>query len=285
MDGTKFSTATVPDSPPSSERRKLNRWTIAIVVIGILIVGILFSLIYYSTAIVSTRRFSFSPPNGSYSSLTISDVDGLIHVLPWPQSSILINGTLSAKGLGSSLSTIILTNSTSNNDLFFKANFPTSAGILFSQTFTAFINVYVPSTIRFDSVQITNVNGALQIDSINSTTIWATTVNGNISVDCVYCANAKLESTNGNVTGTFATLVNKGSYNLTATNDNINFTAPASSSFQLNATVLNGSIYCYGTWCPNTTATNQRSLTHTFNGGNASVNLSSVNGQITITGT
>jgi DUF4097 and DUF4098 domain-containing protein YvlB len=254
---------------------------VAIVIIGILIVGILFSLIYYSTAQLSSKTFSYTPSEGSYDSLTISDVDGLVTVIPWSQPIFLINGTLTAKGLGSSLSSITLSNSSSNGNIVFKAMFPVSAGILFSQTFTAIINVYVPSTIRFNSVQVTNVNGGVQVNSINSTRVAITTVNGNVSVGCIYCANATLSSTNGNVTGTFASLISKGSYNLTATNDNINFTAPASSSFKLTANVLNGYIVC--PICSGTTS--QKSFTQTFGTGAANVNLDSVNGQITITGT
>jgi hypothetical protein len=267
--------------PPVSGTRKINRWTVAIVTIGILVVGALFSLIYYSTAQVSSKSFTYAPPSGSYRSLSISDVDGLVAVKPWSQPWILINGTLTAKGLGSSLSTIALTNSTTNGDLFFKAYFPASAGILFSQTFTAAINVYVPSSARFETVQVTNVNGGIRLDSINSTTVDLKTANGNIQFDCVYCMNATALSTNGNVTARFATLVTKGTYNLTTVNDNISFTAPSSASFKLSAMVMNGSIYC--DIC--TSGVIGKTVTQPFNGGAAAVNLSSINGQITITGT
>ena len=271
--------------PPDSGKRKLNRWTIAVVIIGILVVGVLFSLIYYSNAQISTRTFSYAPPDSSYNSLSISDVDGTVTVQPWLQSSILINGTLTAKGLGSSLSTITLNNSTANGSLVFKASFPASAGILFSQTFSATINVYVPSSSQFESVQVTNVNGAVRLNNINSTTVAIKTTNGNIQLDCAYCFNATAVSTNGNVTGVFATLLSKGIYNLTAANDNIIFTAPSSSSFRLSATVLNGSIYCDLTGCPGPSSLAEKTLPHSFNGGEAEVNLDSINGQITITGT
>src|SRR4029077_14995073 len=185
----------------------------------ILVVGILFSLIYYSTAQASSKTFSFSPPEGAYNSLTISDVDGLVTMIPWSQPVILINGTLTAKGLGSSLSSIILSNSTSTGNIVFKAMFPVSAGILFSQTFTALINVYVPSALLLNSVQVTNVNGGVQVNGVNSTRVVLTTVNGNVFVDYIYCASATLLSTNRNFTGTFASLASTGSYNLTATND------------------------------------------------------------------
>lgn len=139
--------------------------------------------------------------------------------------------------------------------------------------------------MRFGIVQVENVNGGVKINGINSTDVTVTTVNGNVFVDCVYCAQTTALSTNGNVTGRFTALASGGFYNLTATNDNVNFTAPNSSSFQLTATVLNGSVYCYMTGCPSTQTSGQRSLKQTFGTGSASVYLNSVNGQITLTGT
>ena len=256
----------------------------AIIIIGILVVAVLFSLIYYSTAVVSSKTFSYTVPpdsQGSYKSLTVSDVDGLITVLPWSQSAILINGTLTANGLGSSLSSIKISNSSTDGNVLFKAEFPANTGILFSQTNTATIHVYVPSNIRFSSVQVANVNGKAQLNAINATNIGVATVNGNVTVDCRYCLNVALKSTNGNVTATFGSLATQGSYNLTATNANVNFTTPSSSEFKLTATVLNGYIVC-----PSCSGTSQgKSLTQTFGSGSANVTLDSVNGVITVTRT
>ncbi len=281
-----IASATAPTiGPPESGKPTLNRWTLAIVVIGLLVVGVLFSLIYFSTSQVSSETFSYSPPRdpeGSYNSLAISDLDGLVVVRPWSQPTILINGTITAKGLGSSLSAIILSNSSSNGNVILKANFPIGGGILFSQIYTANITVFVPSTVQFSSVQISNVNGGVRLDGANSTSVSVITVNGDIFVGCTYCMNTTVMSTNGNVAGTFTTLVSKGSYNLTATNANIDFTAPSSSSFTLSARVLNGYITCL---IPNCVSNSKASLTQTFGTGDARVNLDSVNGQITITGT
>lgn len=284
MDFHRSSTQPTTIGPPTSEKKKLNRWTVAIVVIGILVVGVLFSLIYYSTALVVSKNFSYSVPKdqqGSYRSLTVSDVDGPVTVQPWSQSTILINGTLTARGLGSSLSTIAISNSSANGDVVFHAAFPASSGLLFSQTYSATINVYVPSTLRFDAIQVSNVNGRAVLNSINATQLIATTVNGNVTVSCSFCQKTALMSTNGNVTATFSSLATQGSYNLTATNANVSFTSPMSSSFKLSATVLNGYIVC--PICNG--STNQKQFTQTFNGGSATVHLDSVNGQIAITGT
>ncbi len=90
-------------------------------------------------------------------------------------------------------------------------------------------------------------------------------------------------STNGNIAATFTVLIPEGSYNLTAPNANLNFTAPSSASFRLSASDLNGSIQILG--FPGMFTTTQTSFNHTFGTDGASVNIKSVNGQITITGT
>jgi len=70
---------------------------------------------------------------------------------------------------------------------------------------------------------------------------------------------------------------------LTAPNANLNFTAPSSASFRLSASDLNGSIQILG--FSGMFTTTQTSFNHTFGTDGASVNIKSVNGQITITGT
>ncbi len=271
--------------PPEPGKTTLNRWTLAIVIIGFIIVGALFSLIYFSNTQVSSKTFSYSPPpdaDGTYSALSISDVNGLVTVVPWLRPNVLINGTVIARGLGSSLSTVNLSNSSSNGDVAFHAMFPANAGF-FSQSYSVNVNVFVPSTIRFTSVQVSNVNGGVRIENLNSTTVDLKTMNGAVSVRCVYCLNVTAASTNGNITATFATLVDRGTYNLTATNANMSFTVSSSASFRLSASVLNGFIQVSG--FPDIITTNQTSLNHTFGTDGASVNIKTVNGQITITGT
>ncbi|OLB45862.1 MAG: hypothetical protein AUG17_03850 [Crenarchaeota archaeon 13_1_20CM_2_53_14] len=272
--------------PPEPGKTTLNRWTLAIVIVGFIIVGALFSLIYFSTAQVSSKTFSYSPPpdaDGTYGALSISDVNGLVTVVPWLRPNVLINGTVIARGLGSSLSTVNLSNSSSNGDVAFHAMFPANAGFFFSQSYSVNVNVFVPSSTRFTSVQVSNVNGGVRIENLNSTTVDLKTVNGAVSVGCMYCLNVTATSTNGNITAKFATLVDQGSYNLTATNANMAFTVSSSASFRLSASVLNGFIQVSG--FPDIITTNQTSLNHTFGTDGASVNIKTVNGQITITGT
>ncbi len=260
----------------------INLWVLAIIIAGILIVGTLFSLIYFSTAQVSTKVFSYSPTpssNGSYKSLSIFDVDGLVKIVPWSQSTVFINGTVTARGLGSSLSIVNITSSTNNGDVMFRASFPTSGGFFFSQNYGVSVNVFVPSTIRLDSVEVSNVNGAVEARNINATATSLTSVNGALSVSCVYCKTLNALSTSGNIAGSFSALATGGAYNLTTTNANIGFSAPTSSSFKLTAT---GSVSCTFPGC---NISGQGPLSQTFRSGAANVILTSTYGSISISGT
>ena len=268
--------------PPRPRRAPVNRWVLSITIIGILVVGVLFSLIYFTTAQVSTKNFSYnSPPDsgGTYKSLSVSDVDGLVTIQQWPQHAILINGTITARGLGSSPSIVNINNSTNNGDVLFRASFPVSGGFFFSQSYSVSVNVFVPSTIRLASVQVSNVNGGVRIQNLNATDVRVTSVNGALSIGCLYCQNLTAVSTGGNISGSFSTLVTLGSYNLTTTNANISFSAPNSSSFKLTAS---GAVSCLFPGCK---ASGQGVLAQTFGGGSASVRLTSAYGQITISAT
>ena len=229
----------------------MNLWILAIVIIGIVVIGILFSLIYYSTAQTATKSFSYNPQpaqgnGGTYSSISVSDVDGLVSIIPWTKTTITINGTVTARGLSSSVSVISFRNSSINGNVIFQALFPTSTGFFLSQSYTVSINVFVPSTIRFASVQVTNVNGGVRINNLNASSVSSTTVNGLESLTCLYCGNVTLTSTNGSISASFPALVSNGAYSLSATNGNLALTLPSTSSFRLQATVVNGGILVSG---------------------------------------
>ncbi len=265
----------------------MNLWILAIVIIGIIVVGILFSLIYYSTAQSTTKTFSYNPQpaqgdGGTYTSISVSDVDGLVSIIPWNKTTVVINGTVTARGLGSSVSAVSFRNSSINGNVIFQALFPTSTGFFLSQSYSVSINVFVPATIRFASVQVINVNGGVRINNLNASSVSSTTVNGLVSLSCPYCGNATLTSTNGSISASFVVLIGNGTYSLSATNANLALTIPSTSAFRIQATAVNGSILVSGF---NGLVSGQTRLTGTVGTGNATVTLTSVNGQITITGT
>ncbi len=261
-----------------------------IVIIGILVIGFLFSLIYLSSVDVSSKTFSLSEPvsqgggsNGPSNSLVISDVNGAVNIAPWSQSTVLINGTVTAKGLGTSPSAVGLTNSSTNGNIVFRAAFPNTASFFLSQSYTVNVDVFVPSTIRFSSVEATTENGGVRVTGLNATVASITTVNGLVSVNCLYCDNVTTSATNGSVSASFAALVNGGWYSMSTVNGDVTMTLPALASFKFTASTVNGSVQSPGLSVTILTQSANH-LSGIVGTGSANVNLSTVNGQITITG-
>lgn len=257
-------------------------------IIGITAIGGLFALIYYTGAQVETQSFTYAPsrlPNTIFTSIQVSDIDGPVTITTWTQDQYLINGTLTAKGLGSLLSTFKLSNSTHNGILSFNASFPVNPGFFFSQSYTASINLYVPASMRFDSIQVSNTNGKIQIHNLNATTVDLNTINGAVSLECVYCLKATVESADGAISVTALNPITQGIYNLTSTNSSVALTLPNTSSFKATASVENGTIGSIQVLNLPGATSSEKYLSQTFGSGGATVNMSSVDGQITITGT
>ena len=292
MEG-QFSTGTPPGTTitrPIPEKRKFNRWIIAIVVLVIVVMGILFGLIYQSSVIVSTKEFSYSASgsqgsNGSYT-LQIANVNGAVRLTSWGQDSFLINGTITAKGLGSSPSQVTLAESNSTDTVTFQAMFPNNAALLISQTYSVKINVYVPASVRIGKLVVDNANGLVQASSLNVTGASLSAGNGDIDFSCSSCGSGgfSAETTNGNIAGTFSTPITSGNYTMLSQNGNVNVNVPSSSSFKLTASLVSGTIQTPNLTLSNETKTTTQ-LTGTVGTGKANVILSTVVGDITITGT
>ena len=254
---------------------------------GIIVISGLFALIYYTNAQVETQSFAYTPPISSrtLSSIRVSDIDGPVTITTWAQDEYLINGTLTAKGLGSSLSTFKLSNSTDNGVLSLNASFAVNPGFFFSQSYTAAINLYVPTSMRFDSIQVSNTNGKIQIHNLNTTRLNLNTVNGAVSLECVYCLNATVESADGAILVRALNPLTQGNYSLTSTNSNVALTVPNTSSFKATARVENGTVGSIQVLNLPGATSSEKYLSQTFGSGGATVNMNSVDGQITITGT
>jgi len=275
-------------APPRLGKVGWNKWIIAIVLIGIVAISGLFTLIYYTSAQVETQPFSYNPSilqSGNFSSIILSNIDGPVTVKTWSQNGYLVNGTLTARGFGSSLSIFKLSNSTDNRVLSFNASFPVNPGFFFSQSYTASINVYLPISIRLDSIRASNVNGEVQIHDLNATTLNVNTVNGAVIVNCSYCLNVVVRSADGAISVTSLNPLTAGNYNLTSTNSSVSLTVPNTSSFKVTATVENGTVGSIQVLNLPGATSSEKYLSQSFGGGSASVNMSSVDGQITITGT
>lgn len=257
-------------------------------ILVVVVMGILFGLIYQSSVVVSTKNFSYSPPKNpsGYYTLEIANVNGAVTIAPWKQDTFLINGTITAKGLGSSPSQVNLVNSTVSGSIIFQAQFPSNAVFLISQTYSVKISVFVPMLVQIGKLVVDNVNGLVQASSLNVTAASFSVENGDVSFSCARCGGGgfSVQTTNGNIAGTFSSQITSGNYTMLSQNGNVNVNVPSSSSFKLTASLVSGTIQT-----PNLTLSNQTKtttqLTATAGTGKANVMLSTVVGDITITGT
>ena len=274
---------------PIPEKTSFSRWIIAIVILVIVVMGILFGLIYQSSAVVSTKNFSYSiaahQPSNNYT-LQVTNVNGAVTLASWAQDSFLINGTVTAKGLGSSLTQVNLINSSTGGNIIFQAISPNNAVFLVAQTYSVKINVLVPLSVRMSKLVVDNVNGLVQTSSLNVTGASFSSENGNIDFGCLNCGDGgfSAHTTNGNIAGTFSTPIIRGNYTMATQNGNVQVTIPSASSFNLTAFLVNGNIQTTNLALSSQTKTSTQ-VTATVGTGTAYVRLSTVNGQITITGT
>jgi len=273
---------------PIPEKTSFNRWVIAIVILVIVVVGVLFTLIYQSSAIVSTKNFSYSTAANQAINYTleVTNINGAVTLAPWGQASFLINGTVTAKGLGSSPAQVTLVNSSMNGNIVFQAQFPNNAAFLISQTYSVKINVFIPLSVHISKLVVGNLNGLVQATSLNITGASLSSANGNIDFSCSNCGKGSFsaQTTNGNIAGTFSTPITAGNYTMSTQNGNVQMAVPSSSSFKLTASLVNGNIQPTNLVLNNQTKTSTQ-VTATVGTGTAVVKLSTVNGQITITGT
>ncbi len=252
--------------------------------------AILFGLIYQSSVIVSTKDFSYSASasqeNNGFYTLQIANVNGAVTLAPWGQDSFLINGTISAKGLGSSPSQVNLAESNTTGSITFQALFPNNAVFLISQTYSVKINVFIPLSVRIGKLVVDNVNGLVRASSLNVTAASFSAENGDIDFTCSSCGSGgfSAQTTNGNVGGTFSSPITNGNYTMLSQNGNLNVNVPSSSSFKLTASLVSGTIQTPNLTLSNETKTTTQ-LTATAGAGGGNVILSTVVGDITITGT
>ena len=273
---------------PLPERTNFNRWIIAIVILVIVVMGILFGLIYQSSAIVSTKNFGYSTPadQGVDYTLQITNVNGVVTFESWSQYNFLINGTVTAKGLGSSPGQVNLVNSSLNGNIILQAIFPNNAAFLISQTYSVKINVFVPVSVQLGKLAVDNVNGLIQANSLNVTSASFFSENGDIDFNCSLCGNGgfSARTTNGNIAGTFSTPVIGGNYTISTQNGNLQVSVPSSSSFKLTASLVNGSIQTSNLVLSQEIKTSTQ-IAATVGTGTGNLRLSTVNGQISIKGT
>ena len=275
---------------------------IVVAVVAVVIAGIV-ALVLGPTFSVTKQNFTpYSTPvsqnSSSPSSLTVVDTNGGVTVTPWSQTNLLINGTITARGVSANPNSITFIKSNQSGEIVFQAVFPSRSSFFLSTSYTVDINVYTPSSYQFRTAQATTVNGDVKFSSITASTVSVTTTNGqvsassvtassltltatngNIDFTCISCTNVIATTTNGSVTANLPLLVAGGTYTLAATNGDIGIKLPAAGSFKITPNYTNGSVSSQ-----DLSANLTNHVTSTFGLGSAVIVATTTNGSITVTG-
>src|SRR6266702_2187524 len=281
--------------------------TMLVVIILVVVVGAVVAVVAASLFLgpsLSVTKKSFTPYQSSVSqssnnpsSMTVSNTNGGVSVSSWSQAYVMINGTVTARGFGSSPDAITFVESNSSGNIVFQAIFPAS-NFFFGASYSVDIHVYAPASAQFNTVQIvtvtgdlhvssisassrtlTHTNGAITSTNIRATTMTATDTNGSVNLACTLCGSATVTTTNGSVTIELLTLSLDGSYIVTSTNGNVNLTLPAVASCKITPSTTNGSVSASGLGVQLT-----NHATATIGTGSAIVDLTTTNESITVTG-
>src|SRR2546425_6995228 len=144
------------------------------VVVGAVVAVVAASLFLGPSLSVTTKNFtpyqSSVSQSSNPSSMTVSNTNGGITVSPSSHSYLKVNGTVTARGFGSSPDAITFVESNSSGNIVFQAIFPAS-NFFFGASYSVDIHVYTPASAQFNTVQIVTVNGNLQVSSISTSSL------------------------------------------------------------------------------------------------------------------
>jgi len=280
----------------------LKRDIIALLIIIVLIASVL-GLIYFGPAfIVMKKNFSFETKMVSAGGYRLNSVElintiGATYVRSWSNAFLMINGTVSARGLGADPNLISLYYSDFNGAIVFEPSIPSTSNFLFANPYSVDINLYIPTAAYLASVSVSTSIGAIQVSSINATTIQvdggigkisATSVaaisitmgdvSGDIDFSCS-CDSASATTVTGSVTATLTHLPDFGNYAIATTNGNVNLSLPASGNFTITPNTSNGIV--------SSTGLSDQLRNHVasrFGTGAATVTTSTKNGSIVVSG-
>jgi DUF4097 and DUF4098 domain-containing protein YvlB len=272
-----------PQNPsPNTGKPRFNRQPLILLVLVIIGASV---LIVFATAFligpaVSVTKTSFTPyttPVSHNSPLTIVNANGGVSVSTWTKNYLMINGTISARGIGANPAAVSFIESNSSGEILFQTIAPPGT-FFFTTGYTVDINVYAPSSATFGATEVTTANGNIEVSGINASNatlivtngqltvsslsvqnLVLTDTNGNVGITCSSsCASVTATATNGGITANLTSLSLNGPYTLRTTDGSINLSLPKTSGFDMTATttetistsggltVLNGQPLRYG---------------------------------------
>ena len=240
------------------------------------------------SSVAGQKDFSFRthPADGQGFSLSVVNVNGGVDISSWGGSDVLLNGSITATGFGAEPSDVGLVPTTSGTQLSLVVQPPADA-FLFGRQYSVPIHVFVPEGLRFSSVHLESVNGILNLsDSIQSQSIQLTTTNGEILFHGLSGGSVSVTTTNGAISGRLDAVAQGANLVFTSTNGGISIHVPSQSSFSLTISNVNGEISTSGINLTSVNQQGQHQLSATVGNpsGTGKVSLTSVNGDIAVTG-
>ena len=274
----------IPGSAGGAKKPGFSRMLLVVIILVVVVGAVVAASLFFGQSLSVTKK-NFTPYSTPVSQsstdpswLTVANTNGGVTVSTWSQPNVMINGTVTARGFGSSPDAVTFVESNSSGRITFQALFP-SSNSLFGASYTVDIHVYAPSSYQFNTVQIVTANGNLQVPNINATSLSLIDTNGDITASNIIAVGVAVDATNGNVMMDLSSVASGGAYSLTTTNGNINLTLPTVSSCRMTASTTNGSVSASGLGVQLT-----NHIPVTLGSGGADVSLTTTNGSITVTG-
>lgn len=188
----------VPSQTPAGTqpgKPGFNRILLVVLMVVVIVAAALVSIVAFSATVVATKPFTYTEPvsqTSSSPSLKIVNVNGGVNVVSWSQSNMVINGTVTARGVGASTSSIVLDESNSNGIVSFQPRFPT--GFMLSGGYAVDVNVYMPTSIQ--NVTLTTVNGNVvaSFSPIMGGTYHLATTSGNVNLSMPVASSCRIDA-------------------------------------------------------------------------------------------
>ena len=240
---------------------------------------------------------TFSPPSDHYQ-MTISANDSNIQVYQGGNNSVFVDLTVSGWARLTSQN-VYITKEVSGNAVTLTVNTPrmyigystntkvylpsnATAEQLTLQTTNGNENIYGP--LNAFNMSLSTTNGNIGTSGVTNGTMNAATVNGNVDVAAINLLSCNEDTVNGNLQLTISDIIRSGSFSLDSVNGNQDMFINGNSNATLSLSTVNGNVVATNLVI-DTTLSSSRTLLGTRNGGGASVDMKTSNGNIRITGT
>lgn len=212
--------------------------------------------------------------------LSLDNINGDVEIRAWDKNEIQIEGEKSAK-TEEELKLIDLQMTVSDSKAAIKVTLPKRTGGVFGNDntirATVKFTIRVPASVAVEQVNL--VNGRLTLTGIHGA-VDGHSVNGRIEASGL-AANTRLKTVNGQISASFVKTVSGQRIRLETVNGEIAVKLPDNAGAALKASVLNGHIttdFPLG----DDSKVRARTVKGTIGDGRASLEISSVNGQVKI---